>query len=1050
MRAGSRIGTMTFKKSDLGSPGKTDRGVGDGGIVGEKGAAELRGMMGDVMRQIADTERRNANVLKSMQERLDTLNQGARSVRSHVPAGQSPAFDSSEAAQSLADRAPANSAASGTDGAYRGFSNIPSFSGEAPSEDPFALDSMLGGDDFPADVPAPKTTARASAAAMPSAAKSFKATTPAASSTPEPQPLRSAAGHHKPIANGYRGNVDPFDIVESLPGNPADPWASDSAAALTDLYSSGETVFGGTRPAAGPAEPALRSAATLRRPVPAQSLDQPNLATAAVATVAGAFDRTGGIDRDWLEDRLADITSRLDRTLTEPHTDQSFVQLNSRLLALEARIEDAMSQQAHGFGAAPGEMGQIEAQLQILAADFEVARREFARLEVIEGQLDQLMHQVSDDRIGAIVGQAIVSQGAQSASGISENDLHSVAIAAAEAAVARMAESGLAGGVSDYGTEGANGTARRVEDLQTLLTTYVEERRQGDEQSVQIMDALQQAMLHVIDRLDRLDGGVADPEQQAGYHDDGQYEADQDYRQQYEHDEPEPYEQPATSNRSRQVNEQRQPRQHEEEAYSAESQPDLESDQDVHVARRDHRMPTLEQTPEAAAQSPISRQRASLQASVQRAAMAQRDKQREEKPALRKSGSSGRLMVSAVAIFAVIGFAAYMLTMSSDGTPASETATITPTAPASATASPGSPPAKSSSAQASLPSPAGTPPQVATQPVPVERPKAAASVQKSKAPRVIMPETVSEVDGEGVLASGSERMMVPLEPSAHFANLAGAAENLHAAAQFGTPGGLTEGAGQPSGFPALAIETAALRDKPASALELPPATVGPLSLRIAAAKGDPSAEFEVASRLAEGKGTDQDFKEAHRWYQRSAAQNFTQAQYRLGTLYERGLGAKADTGRAKAMYQRAAEQGNVKSMHNLAVLAAGRGGGTPDYSTAATWFTQAANHGLADSQFNLAVLTESGLGVEKDQVQAAMWFILAAQGGDKEALRRRDQIKSRMDKAEWSAAERLAANWQPMPPEKLANDARFAGELWKSRQTATAAPATLPQQFLPQ
>ena len=53
------------------------------------------------------------------------------------------------------------------------------------------------------------------------------------------------------------------------------------------------------------------------------------------------------------------------------------------------------------------------------------------------------------------------------------------------------------------------------------------------------------------------------------------------------------------------------------------------------------------------------------------------------------------------------------------------------------------------------------------------------------------------------------------------------------------------------------------RSRPANdGSKLPPATVGPFSLRIAAAKGDASAQFEVASRLAEGKGLDQDLKEA--------------------------------------------------------------------------------------------------------------------------------------------------------------------------------------------
>lgn len=219
-----------------------------------------------------------------------------------------------------------------------------------------------------------------------------------------------------------------------------------------------------------------------------------------------------------------------------------------------------------------------------------------------------------------------------------------------------------------------------------------------------------------------------------------------------------------------------------------------------------------------------------------------------------------------------------------------------------------------------------------------------------------------------------------------------------------------------------------------SQLSLPPATVGPLSLRLAAANGDPSAAFEVGARLAEGKGTAQNFHEAIIWYQKSASQGFAQAQYRLGTLYERGLGVKADLARAQMWYQRAAEQGHVKAMHNLAVLNAGRTAGTPDYVSAARWFEGAAEYGLADSQYNLAVLYENGLGVAKDMKKAFKWYALAGRAGDKEALRRRDALKS-----EFSADERLGlesdiALFQPKRSEALVNDARVAGEDWKKRQ----------------
>ncbi len=251
-----------------------------------------------------------------------------------------------------------------------------------------------------------------------------------------------------------------------------------------------------------------------------------------------------------------------------------------------------------------------------------------------------------------------------------------------------------------------------------------------------------------------------------------------------------------------------------------------------------------------------------------------------------------------------------------------------------------------------------------------------------------------------------------------------AAENPEAVAV--SPAGLDLANPQAAEPPAVSAAR-----KGSSALDMPPATVGPLSLRLAAANGDPSAEFEVGARLAEGKGTDQNFKDAAKWYQRSADQGFAQAQYRLGTLYERGLGVKADEARAKAWYERAAEQGNIKAMHNLAVLSANSKAGAPDYTTAAKWFSQAAERGLADSQFNLAVLYENGLGVEADMRQAYKWLSLAARSGDKEATRRRDIMKGKLQVNEIAEAEAMVRGFKARSTDALVNDARTAGEAWK-------------------
>ncbi len=266
------------------------------------------------------------------------------------------------------------------------------------------------------------------------------------------------------------------------------------------------------------------------------------------------------------------------------------------------------------------------------------------------------------------------------------------------------------------------------------------------------------------------------------------------------------------------------------------------------------------------------------------------------------------------------------------------------------------------------------------------------------------------------------------------------AENAAEGASTSAPASIIQASAVQGNVPAATSQATAVTP-PAQAdgktvLELPPALVGPLSLRLAAAKGDPSAQFEVAARFAEGKGIKQDFGQAAAWYQRAATQGVAPAQYRLAALFERGLGVRADPARARVWYMRAAEQGNVKAMHNLAVLSAGRDQGAPDYPTAAQWFTEAADRGLADSQYNLGVLYESGLGVAKDPIAAYKWYALAARGGDREATRRREALKGKLDPLNLQTAEIAVASWRPRAVDTAANDAIAAGSAWQVRAAA--------------
>jgi localization factor PodJL len=192
-----------------------------------------------------------------------------------------------------------------------------------------------------------------------------------------------------------------------------------------------------------------------------------------------------------------------------------------------------------------------------------------------------------------------------------------------------------------------------------------------------------------------------------------------------------------------------------------------------------------------------------------------------------------------------------------------------------------------------------------------------------------------------------------------------------------------------------------------------PSGIGSNDLRIAAINGDAAAEFEVATRFADGRGVPQNLPEAAIWFERAAGRGLAPAQFRLGGLYEKGLGVQKNLDTARRLYLAAAEAGHAKAMHNLAVLYAEGIDGKPNYVTAARWFRKAADHGVTDSQYNLAILYARGIGVEANLAEAFKWFALASREGDRDAAKKRDEVAARLDKQSLAAAMAAAQAWQP-------------------------------------
>lgn len=217
-------------------------------------------------------------------------------------------------------------------------------------------------------------------------------------------------------------------------------------------------------------------------------------------------------------------------------------------------------------------------------------------------------------------------------------------------------------------------------------------------------------------------------------------------------------------------------------------------------------------------------------------------------------------------------------------------------------------------------------------------------------------------------------------------------------------------------------------------------------LMAAANAGDPFAQFELADRYADGRGTTVDLAEAAAWYEKAANGGIAVAQYRIGSLYERGQGVSLNREIAKGWYEKAAEEGNVQAMHNLAVLVAEGVGAEPDIASATEWFIRAAESGVSDSQFNLGVIFARGLGRAQDLVQSYKWFALSANAGDSEAADRREVVANMMTPDQLAQARAAVLAWRVTPPLATANAAPTADPAWATAATGPSEGAELVRQ----
>jgi localization factor PodJL len=755
---------------------------------------------------------------------------------------------------------------------------------------------------------------------------------------------------------------------------------------------------------------------------------------------APAQSAAPAIERAWLEERFADIADRVETSMARLDRHNSFETIAARFDQLEQRFAVALDGAPGHVGPDAGSLRGLEKQITGLFAELDRTQVQLGRLDTIESRLTELRSDPSDDHLTRLIRAASPT----------DAQLSAVAMAAAECVAERIRGAASAGasapaGAAPLGAAMLSPVADpRLGELTALMQEFIGDHRLGDAQTAEALDTMQQAMQHLIDRVEAIEAAQitghdelmrATQVQHAG-RTDGQHERlDFGFREQDLTPRAIGTDElprlavigPGTHHSESQLGPQAVP----------EATPQTPSGDSHPEPRREPSAPDHEDNTRHATAMPDNRVQASATTSAHRApppaspstgephrdafiAMARRAAEKAAREPSPEAGAAASdkpagvlgwarqlagsrsangaasparrprlLLVASFAAFLLAGF--WMLAGSGLRGIIPGIGSLIPASSTPSTGMNGAAPADDA---------------------PDHLAPASQGPRKNRFP------------GMGRVVDGGVGITIDEGPAPSGPAAPLKARDEVQLASLSTRTALQEAQTTTAAAPET---TARLASAMYRSVEMPSVMIGPLSLRTAAAKGDPSAQFEVASRFAEAKGVPQDFAKAATWYQRAAAQGHANAQYRLGALYERGLGVAADPARARVWYGRAAEQGNVRAMHNLAVFSAGRPGTSPDYPSAVQWFTEAADRGLADSQYNLGILYESGLGVPASMVEAYKWYALAARSGDKDAGRRRDALRMKLDARNVSAADALVIRWRAKPLEPAANGTRVPG-----------------------
>lgn len=128
------------------------------------------------------------------------------------------------------------------------------------------------------------------------------------------------------------------------------------------------------------------------------------------------------------------------------------------------------------------------------------------------------------------------------------------------------------------------------------------------------------------------------------------------------------------------------------------------------------------------------------------------------------------------------------------------------------------------------------------------------------------------------------------------------------------------------------------------------------ALRIYKSLDSPLAAMRVAIMYNEGKGVDQDVRQAFEWCSKSAKRNHPPALYCVAQCYHRGLGTRKDFKLASEYYERAGLAGIPKAFDLLGLIYASGALGRQDLETALMFHLLAERMGIEPAKASVQVI----------------------------------------------------------------------------------------------